>query len=831
MNFIFKALHTLLIEEFIVFFSSVFFFTYFLLISLEKRNFFYKYILLFIPILFIFISYSALPDYISSLGQDSIFEVNADFKEAFFYVKTLFIYLFDPEIFYRNRFWLVLISSLVSSLFIIYLLNLLKKTKHIKIRNYLKHINYLLLFFVLLFFVKVTNIIYVNYKSGNELEKIYVKLQNTFDRESKNLTIKENHSRDLDVVIYIGESNSALHWSLYGYPFATTPWLESQKNDKKFILFKNMYSRYTHTTPSLIDTLSICKEEKNNCSPQDYDNYKIIPVVEILKNTNISSYLFSMQGKLGGHNFANKVVLNTNYKFYSADKSRLYLGNRSSSKIKDREFFLKSYCKNKDIFNKNFSNLILLHSYAGHFGFNGYRYHVPNDINFNYPTYLNKKNFLGNDHKNYNIVKEYDTSMRYVDQTLEEVISCSFYNSEKKNKPLVFVYFSDHGESPSSLRGHDSSRLNYEMLHVPFFIYFNDIAYQKFEKEFKFLNSLKNKNLTLKVLNEIIFYLFDLQIESKDQKNGKKVYAEKDNFLNLEIDFLGLRKKLIGKPSTIKTLWNRDDKNSLSDLNLAFEEPNFNFQDTSLTLWQLNNFLIANNLSNKKKIIKLVCQHRANSFILQYKNSLSNGCFETDANFINDKTINSSHEMNLNTNLNFTDFLQSNYKKTTIWMDSKNIGNEESCKFALNWLRSYSKQFESILIELPTSSIHKQSKLNWLNCIKEIKELSNVEVAYYLDNEIINNCSSQAKKNQELSLKKCKDYFLNVLNFLKNLGLNSITFDFERGKDAILKNESFQSLKWHVWHVSTLNDFKELISRNNIGIILIKNDRNLNNLN
>ena len=42
---------------------------------------------------------------------------------------------------------------------------------------------------------------------------------------------------------------------------------------------------------------------------------------------------------------------------------------------------------------------------------------------------------------------------------------------------MILIYFADHGESPATARGHDSSRLTYEMLHVPFLIYFNQTIF------------------------------------------------------------------------------------------------------------------------------------------------------------------------------------------------------------------------------------------------------------------------------------------------------------------------------------------------------------------
>ena len=85
-------------------------------------------------------------------------------------------------------------------------------------------------------------------------------------------------------------------------------------------------------------------------------------------------------------------------------------------------------------------------------------------------------------------------------------------------------------------------------------------------------------------------------------------------------------------------------------------------QDTSISLWQINNYLKSKKLSNTKKIQNLLCQHRANSFVLQFKASISIGCFETDIYYLKDKTL-STHGLKIDTNLIFDDFLKSNMEK------------------------------------------------------------------------------------------------------------------------------------------------------------------------
>ena len=393
--------------------------------------------------------------------------------------------------------------------------------------------------------------------------------------------------------------------------------------------------------------------------------------------------------------------------------------------------------------------------------------------------------------------------------------------SNKNKKPFIFIYFADHGESPSTSRGHDSSIATYEMLHVPFFVYFNDLAYEKYREKFNFLLKLEEKNLSLKIVSDIFLYLFDLEISSK---NNNTINIKKDSFSNLKTFFLNERMMINKEIERIPTFWsNLENKKSLAQL----DKNVFKNQDMSLTLWQLHNYLKLNDLSNKKLIKNLVCQHRANSLILQYKNSMSNGCFETDIFYLKNKVI-SAHSLEADTSLIFDDFLKSSYQKNTVWMDSKNLNKNKNCQFALQWYKKNAKKFTSILVELPTSSIENiyNNNIDWINCIKEIDNIENIEVAYYIDINLLGQCSTISKKK---NIKKpniiCNE------DLLKKMNINSIAYDYNMGKEAVLNSSSYKNYKWHVWNVDNLSDFQSLTQRDNMGIILLKNNQSLKNLN
>jgi glucan phosphoethanolaminetransferase (alkaline phosphatase superfamily) len=824
MEFLYKIFSTLFFQETIIFTTStLLYFYFFLFYNQNNKNYFLKIVIFIIPTLNIFYHYSIIPEYIQSLGQDSFMETKADFAEALFYIKTLFVFLFDFEIFLRNRFWLVFISAIFSGFisFFIYK-TFIKKIKFLNnIFNY-NFFNKLFLFSLTIVFLNGSYLVYKNLQIGAELRNTSNTADKKFNDNLKNIKSTRSSKDDLLLVTYIGESTSALNFNLYGYPFKTTPWLNTKKKDKKFVYFKNTFARYTHTTPSLIDTLSVCTNvNKNYCSNVNFTEFNFIPLTKILDQELISTHLFSTQGSLGGHNLANKIVLNTQNKKYNSKKQNILRGNKAVSETKDRAFFKNTYCKNEDVFKQGNSNAVFLHSYAGHGAYSGYLKHITKKEKFIYPDYINPINLLGRDKKNFKIVQEYDTAINYIDGTLKEVVECSLKQSNKNNKPFIFIYFADHGESPSTSRGHDSSIATYEMLHVPFFIYFNDLAYEKYKEKFDFLSSLKEENLSLKIVSDIFLYLFDLEISSK---NNNSLNIKKDSFTNIKTPFLNERMMVNKEIERIPTFWsNVENKKSLVNL----DKNVFKNQDMSLTLWQLHNYLKLNNLSNKKLIKNLVCQHRANSLILQYKNSMSNGCFETDIYYLKNKVI-SAHSLEADSSFIFDNFLESTYQKNTVWMDSKNLNKNKNCQFALQWYKKNAKKFISILVELPTSSIENiyNNNIDWINCIKEIDSIENIEVAYYIDINLLGKCSTIVKKDTT----KKKNIICNE-DLLKKININSIAYDYKMGKEAVLNSSNFKNYKWHVWNVDNLSDFQSLTQRDNMGIILLKNNQSLKNLN
>ena len=315
-------------------------------------------------------------------------------------------------------------------------------------------------------------------------------------------------NKNLNVLLYIGESTSIMNMSLYGYHKKTTPQLDALENSQEsFLKFEKVFSTHTHTSPSLLEALSIGLDESENYFP--IEKRRRISIIDILNHVDVDSSLVSNQGKTGSWNLASSVIFKNIKKSYFS--THFGFGNLSD-KIKkpwDHELF------NNKIGSKELdqisSSFIIFHSYAGHGSYldnipNGYR----KPINSIYEN-LSQSAVTGLV-DSLSLVESYDSTIKYIDYSVFNAIT----KVKASSKPWVFVYTADHGESVFANLGHDSSRFIHEMARVPFIIFFNDAAKNKYPELFnKYSNLSEESNLsTLSQLSSTLLDLLGITIQN-----------------------------------------------------------------------------------------------------------------------------------------------------------------------------------------------------------------------------------------------------------------------------------------------------------------------------
>lgn len=273
-----------------------------------------------------------------------------------------------------------------------------------------------------------------------------------------------------DLLVYIGESTSAMNMGLYGYPRPTTPRLsERARRDANFIVFDHVFATHAHTSRSLLEALSLGVDDGERFLP--ITQRKRVSIVDVLNKAGVASSLISNQGIGGSWDQASSVVFKNARKLFRQKPNASATEAELVEKVWDHEFFGQQL----DAMESNGSGIrtaTFLHSYAGHGPYHGNipeSFRKPVDSLFGQ---LKPAQIKSHANGTADVIEEYDAAIRYVDYSLDQAID----HVRQVARPLVLVYFSDHGDAVYLGMGHDSARLRHEMARVPFMIYFNDAA-------------------------------------------------------------------------------------------------------------------------------------------------------------------------------------------------------------------------------------------------------------------------------------------------------------------------------------------------------------------
>lgn len=270
-----------------------------------------------------------------------------------------------------------------------------------------------------------------------------------------------------DLVVYIGESTSAMNMGLYGYPRDTTPALArlAREEDGKLLVFHHVFSTHSHTSRSLLEALSFGLDPRQDFLP--IEQRRRVSIVDVLNKAGLAPRLISNQGGGGAWDHTAAVI------FKHSDnrvrtKQAAVPGAAPVPKWDDAYFAAE--LDRKPLHGRH--KVTFLHSYAGH---GPYRENIPE--RFRAPVDrafagLSAGQVLDTPTLSVDQVEAYDAAVRYVDHSVASVVE----RVRRSPKPTILVYFSDHGDAAFRGRGHDSARFSHEMTRVPLVMYFNEAA-------------------------------------------------------------------------------------------------------------------------------------------------------------------------------------------------------------------------------------------------------------------------------------------------------------------------------------------------------------------
>ena len=280
-------------------------------------------------------------------------------------------------------------------------------------------------------------------------------------------SLKLNPDVDKDgnlFVLVIGESQSASHIQAYGYQKATTPKLVERLKEPNHLLFNNVFSSW----PQTVQALSYALTNANQYNQVEVsDAYSLI---EIARAVGFDTYWLSNQRKYGMYETPITVISSTaNHEIWTNGSAKM-----------EGVFFDEELVNRLPKVDPNKNTLIIIHLMGSH---QKYEKRVPKEF----------RQFTGADE----VVASYDNSILYTDYVVDEI-----YNKAKKNPAFkALVYFSDHGEEPHVVGGHDPVNVTYQMLKVPLFVYLSDSYRKNHLNLFESLKSNEHKYFS----NDLIF--------------------------------------------------------------------------------------------------------------------------------------------------------------------------------------------------------------------------------------------------------------------------------------------------------------------------------------
>ena len=556
---------------------------------------------------------------------------------------------------------------------------------------------------------------------------------------------------DVDLIIYVGESTSTLNMSLYGYPLKTTPLLDAfQAQDTGFLRFDHVRSTHSHTSVSLLRALSLP-------SPLGTLNQQW-GLGSILEKAGIKSKLISVQPLTGSlATFSKFIFAGMDYELNPDDR---YKGNMTVPTVKDHELISQFLGR---------SGVTVFHSYAGHVN-----YLDLIDLGLSQEVSMPEIGIPGitgavfsSLEKMMKDVSEYDRAITYIDRNVVQVM----LDVQSRSKPSVMLYFSDHGESVFTKRGHDSSKYIDEMTTVPFVMFFNAAYRAKYPEVFARYQFTSQQN-DLKFLDQIVPTLMDvLRIESTHTLSIPTI-AQRSAHPH---PVIMVRETLQG-PSSLDFLY--DESKGFSELKFAGGTP-----EPTLT------WIISEKYKNERNI----CYHRSNSYAKALRAASVARCIEFDL-VVEGGKLSIYHPPTSATGFELEHMFQiAGHRKNKLWIDSKNLNEPAACQTLQKYLDRNRGRVGEIFVEFPAESVTRVKELR--SCALGMKEMG-VRTSFYVPTHWLLPCAKDPIKNKLA----CKSLHADLNTAMQSDMFTDLSFDF-LGYPAMQKVEEAKKFSWNTWTV------------------------------
>lgn len=293
---------------------------------------------------------------------------------------------------------------------------------------------------------------------------------------NKIYNFKNQNKEQINVILVIGESARADHFSLNGYKKPTNPNL---KKIKKLISFKNVEPCYNSTSYSVSCLLSYQNRKSFNDAQNNYSN-----IISVYKNLNFKTHWISTQSAFGTRNLILKNAI-------QADNLKMKSSYRNEALTHDNkmldEFLIKDLKTTLE--NNQDNNFIVLHTNGSHFPLDSF---ISEDFIQFKPSC---KKISPNSCSKEEIINAYDNTILYTDFFLAKL----FKTLENTNS--IVIYASDHGsflgEGGKYFHGNKEDYVKMEHK-VPMILWMSDnlLNKKKFSLFYKKASQKTNQNLS-----------------------------------------------------------------------------------------------------------------------------------------------------------------------------------------------------------------------------------------------------------------------------------------------------------------------------------------------
>lgn len=314
------------------------------------------------------------------------------------------------------------------------------------------------------------------------------------DRKDNTSKLLLSHKPEAGVyVLVIGESQNRAHMQAYNYHRATTPWLDSMKNDKNMLLFTKAYSCHTHTVPTLLYALT-AKNQYNNIAVKN-----AVSVLEVAEAAGFETVWLSNQVKYS--------AWDTPVTSIASEANQQKWINSTLGESTNTDYFDGKLIEELEKIKITDKMLIVMHLMGNH---GSYEQRYP-------------KAFEKYDGKN--TIDKYDNSIIYNDYVMSQV----YKRARKIPNFKGLVYCSDHADAIDKNLSHDAAQFDFDMTHIPLYIYLSDSYIQNNSAKYKSLEKQKNKLFTNDLLFNLMLGVLGINLNNIYEPNNDPTADTFDN--------------------------------------------------------------------------------------------------------------------------------------------------------------------------------------------------------------------------------------------------------------------------------------------------------------